>query len=377
MATRPVVSVFAPADCATAASTIPLPGVFEAPIRTDIVQFVHTNMNKNSRQAYAVFRRAGHQHSAISWGTGRAVACVPRVSGGGTARSGQGAFANMCRKGRMFAPTKTWRRWHRKINLNQRRFAVASALSASAVPALVMARGHRVEEVPEIPFVVKSDIAEIKKTKEAVAFLKAAGCYADIEKVSDSKKIRCGKGKLRNRRYRMHLGPMLVHAEGENVAKAFRNIPGVEICNVERMNLLRLAPGGHVGRFLIWTEAAFNKLDAIYGNGADKKSMKADYVLPQKQVTTADIARIINSTEVQSHVRPAMKNVAHEPKANPLRNKAVMDKLNPYASIARAAVKKTEEQARKNRKANVEKARAASAKLAAKRTAYLEHALEQ
>ena len=44
-------------------------------------------MAKNDRQPYAVFKRAGHQHSAISWGTGRAVARVPRVSGGGTARS--------------------------------------------------------------------------------------------------------------------------------------------------------------------------------------------------------------------------------------------------------------------------------------------------
>ena len=42
------------------------------------------SVNKNHRQAYAVFKRAGHQHSAVSWGTGRAVARVPRVSGGGT-----------------------------------------------------------------------------------------------------------------------------------------------------------------------------------------------------------------------------------------------------------------------------------------------------
>lgn len=48
----------------------------------------------------------GHQTSAESWGTGRAVARIPRVRGGGTHRSGQGAFGNMCRGGRMFAPTK-------------------------------------------------------------------------------------------------------------------------------------------------------------------------------------------------------------------------------------------------------------------------------
>ena len=33
--------------------------------------------------------KAGHQTSAESWGTGRAVARIPRVGGGGTHRSGQ------------------------------------------------------------------------------------------------------------------------------------------------------------------------------------------------------------------------------------------------------------------------------------------------
>lgn len=47
----------------------------------------------------------------------------------------------------MFAPTKVWRRWHRKINVNQRRYAAVSALAASALPALVMARGHAIDEV--------------------------------------------------------------------------------------------------------------------------------------------------------------------------------------------------------------------------------------
>lgn len=83
----------------------------------------------------------GHQTSAESWGTGRAVARIPRVRGGGTHRSGQGAFGNMCRGGRMFAPTKSWRRWHRRINVNQKRYALVSAVAASGVPALVQSKG--------------------------------------------------------------------------------------------------------------------------------------------------------------------------------------------------------------------------------------------
>jgi large subunit ribosomal protein L4e len=79
-----------------------LPDVFSSPIRRDIVDFVHTNMRKNKRQPYGVKCHfgptgivAGHQHSAHSWGTGRAVSRIPRISGSGTNRSGQGAFGKM------------------------------------------------------------------------------------------------------------------------------------------------------------------------------------------------------------------------------------------------------------------------------------------
>mmetsp|Transcript_14794 Transcript_14794/g.24181 ORF Transcript_14794/g.24181 Transcript_14794/m.24181 type:complete len:146 (+) Transcript_14794:66-503(+) len=139
MAHRPTVSVFSSENPSETEGSVTLPVVMTAPIRPDIVQFVHTNMNKNKRQAYAVKEMAGHQTSAESWGTGRAVSRIPRVQGGGTQRAGQGAFGNMCRSGRMFGPTKQWRRWHRKINVNQKRYALASAVAASAVPALVMA----------------------------------------------------------------------------------------------------------------------------------------------------------------------------------------------------------------------------------------------
>merc|ERR1711993_94654 len=188
MAARPLISVYNEKGEATE-SNITLPAVFKAPIRPDIVNFVHFEMLKNTRQAYAVSEGAGHQTSAESWGTGRAVARIPRVRGGGTHRSGQGAFGNMCRGGRMFAPTKTWRRWHRKINTNQRRYAITSAIAATGVPALVMSKGHRIEEINEVPLVLSDKVEELKKTKEAVILLKKLNAYDDVQKCIDSKKI--------------------------------------------------------------------------------------------------------------------------------------------------------------------------------------------
>merc|ERR1712100_777393 len=91
MAARPVVTVQSSSGEASS-KQVELPAVFLAPIRPDIVQFVHTSMNKNKRQAYAVNKDAGMQTAAESWGTGRAVARIPRVPGGGTHRAGQAAL---------------------------------------------------------------------------------------------------------------------------------------------------------------------------------------------------------------------------------------------------------------------------------------------
>ncbi|KAI3990622.1 hypothetical protein MKX01_022922 [Papaver californicum] len=340
-------------------NTVPLPDVLKAEIRPDIVKFVHANMSKNSKQPYAVSRKAGHQTSAQSWGTGRAVSRIPRVPGGGTHRAGQGAYGNMCRGGRMFAPTRIWRRWHRKINVNQKRYAIVSALAASAVPSIVLARGHIIEGVPELPLVVNDSIKGVEKTTAAIKVLKQLGAYADAEKVKDSEKIRPGKGKMRNRRYVSKKGPLVVYGtEGSKIAQAFRNIPGVEIANVERLNLLKLAPGGHLGRFIIWTKSAFEKLDSIYGTFEKSSEKKKGYVLPRSKMVNADLARIINSDEVQSVVRPIKKDSKRAPmKKNPLKNLNTLLRLNPYAKTARRMALLAEAQRVKAKKEKLEKKR--------------------
>ena len=35
--------------------------------------------------------------------------------------------------------------------------------------------------------------------------------------------------------------------------------------------LVQLAPGGHLGRFIIWTKSAFSKLDDLYGESSHPK----------------------------------------------------------------------------------------------------------
>lgn len=238
----------------------------------------------------------------------------------------------------MFAPTKTWRKWHRKVNITQKRYAVASALAASAVPALAMARGHRIDEVPEIPLVVDDAIESITKTSAAKEVLACIGAFEDVDKASESKKIRAGKGKMRNRRYTLRRGPLIIYSKDDGVEQAFRNLPGVDLCCVERLNLLQLAPGGHMGRFCIWSQSAIDSLDTIYHDGNDNKQTKGRKLLPRAAMHNADIARIINSDEVQSVVNPAKPNRAvYLKKRNPLKSMDALEKLNPYAAAARKA----------------------------------------
>ncbi|KAK8783685.1 ribosomal protein L4 [Amblyomma americanum] len=334
---RPLVNVYNEKNELSGA-TVALPAVFKAPIRPDIVNFVHMNMAKNSRQPYAVSKEAGHQTSAESWGTGRAVARIPRVRGGGTHRSGQGAFGNMCRGGRMFAPTKTYRRWHRHINVAQKRYAICSAVAASGVPGLVLSKGHKIEQIPEVPLVVSDKVQDLTKTKEAVLFLKKIKAWTDVEKVYKSRRLRAGKGKMRNRRRIQRLGPLVIYEADHGLTRAFRNIPGVDTLRVDQLNLLKVAPGGHVGRFVIWTEAAFRRLDKIYGTYKKPSAEKKCFNLPKPQMTNSDINRILKSEEIRHLLRAPQRRVARRTqKKNPLKNINAMLRLNPYAAVTRRA----------------------------------------
>jgi large subunit ribosomal protein L4e len=236
----------------------------------------------------------------------------------------------------MFAPNKVWRRWHRRINVEQKRFALVSALAGTAIPALVLARGHRIENIPEVPLVLDNTVVNgLTKTKNAVALLKSVGAYADCEKVYNTRTVRAGKGKARNRKWRRRLGPLIIHNGSTTLVQAFRNIPGVDFSNVQRLNLLKLAPGGHLGRFVIWTKDAFEQLDKVYGTYRAGTSAKKGYTLPRPQLTNADIFRIINAPEVQATLRDKRKSTRKLFRHNPLKNKNAMQKLNPYSNTLR------------------------------------------
>lgn len=245
----------------------------------------------------------------------------------------------------MFAPNKTWRRWHRRVNVTMKRHAVAAAVAATAFPALVMARGHKVEAVPELPLVVSDEAEAITKTKDAQKMLEKMGCGQELQAVRDSKKLRSGRGKCRNRRYVFKKGPLVIYNKDDGLTRAFRNIPGVDLCHVDRLSVLKLAPGGTLGRLCLYTAGAFQRLQLLYGrtDGVGTAQLKKGYHLPRAMLTNADISRIINSDEVQTIVRPALrpppKRKQHK---NLLTNRSVHLRVNPAAKTIKRNAKLAE-----------------------------------
>jgi len=237
----------------------------------------------------------------------------------------------------MFAPLKTWRKWHRKINLNQKRHAVASALAAAAVAPLVLARGHNVNAVPELPLVI--DSLNVESTKALLATLHNIGASGDLARVRASKSSRAGSNKQRYSRFKIAKGPLVVYGdENPMIKRTARNLPGVDTCSVHRLNLLQLAPGGHLGRFVIFTKDAFTHLNNVFGTYREKGVEKSGYQLNRNMMACADLARIINSDQVQGKLRAIRHNAIAKKTTNKnaLKNHTFMQKLNPYHKTQRA-----------------------------------------
>merc|ERR1719281_2149217 len=220
---------------------------------------------------------------------------------------------------------------------------MCSAIAATGVPALVMAKGHVISGINEVPLVVSDKVQGFTRTKQAVEFLRRSKAWADVDQVYKSQRFRAGKGKLRNRRTVMKRGPLVIYDQDQGLTKAFRNIPGVDVIQVDNLNLLKLAPGGHVGRFCIWTEGAFKKLDGLYGTWRKPSSAKSGWNLPQPKMANTDLSALLKSEAIMKVLRAPNKKVKRAVvKTNPLKNIRSMLQLNPYSAVQKKNAELTE-----------------------------------
>jgi large subunit ribosomal protein L4e len=242
-----------------------LPTIFATPLRPDVIKRAVLAIQSSRLQPQGRDPMAGKKTSAESRGTGLGIARVPRVKGGG----GRAALAPSTVGGRQPHPPRSEKKILKRVPKKEARLALLSAVAATASKSVITSRGHRIEDIPEIPLIVTDSIEELTKTAELEAALTNLGVLSDLYRVKDSRKIRAGKGKRRGRKMKQAVGPLIVVAENRGIFNAAGNLPGVTIAAVNDLNAEMLAPGTHAGRLTLWTNGAIEQLDKLYGGGKE------------------------------------------------------------------------------------------------------------
>ena len=254
---------------------VSLPDSFSAEIRSDLVKLAVASARANRRQAYGsnphVGKRkpmSGMKHSVEWWGKGRGVSRIMRRTG-----QRRGAQNPHTLGGRRAHGPKVEKDWSRKLNRNERRLARNSALAATTDIEMVSNRGHRfAEEISSLPIILgdysengeKIDIEAFNLTggtRKVNAIFEALGLGDDLLRARNGRKIRAGKATMRGRVHKTPKSVLLVVANKDGLAKAARNLPGVDVVAAKDLSAEHLAPGGDLGRLTVFTKAAVEALN--------------------------------------------------------------------------------------------------------------------
>ncbi len=247
---------------------VELPQQFAEEFHPDLIARAVLSIESKARQPYGSDPEAGKRYSAklsrrrrdFKGAYGHGISRVPRktMSRSGTRFNWTAALAPGTVGGRQAHPPKAEKIWVKKINKNENRKAIRSALAATMVASIVSGRGHVVPK--GYPFVASAVIEDITKTKDIINALRKFGFEGELARISD-RTVRAGKGKARGRRYKIKKGPLIVvSAEGSKLLKAARNIMGIDVAVVNRLNAHMLAPGTAPGRLTLFTAAAIERL---------------------------------------------------------------------------------------------------------------------
>jgi len=234
---------------------IKLPSVFNTSFRPDVIKKAVVAIQTHRIQPQGRDVMAGKRTTARSWGVGHGMARIPRLR-----ESRRAALAPGTVGGRKAHPPVIVKKIRKKIPKKEKRLALFSAIAATGLKEIVAERGHIVDDVPELPLIVTDDIQNLKRTKEVQEALTTLGVWPDVYRVKESIKIRAGKGKMRGRRKKMAVGPLIVISENGGIMESARNLPGVDVSYVKDLNPEILAPGTHPGRLTVWAKSSIEEL---------------------------------------------------------------------------------------------------------------------
>jgi len=246
---------------------IELPKQFEEPIRADLIHRVVVSIQSHKRQPHGTNPRAGKDYSAklskrrrnYRGSYGKGISRIPRkiMTRRGMQMHMVGALAPGTVGGRKAHSSKAEKKLSKKINDQERKKSIRSALHASVIKELVIKRGHKTPD--NYPFIIDNSFEKLKKTKDVVTSLEKLGLTQELERTKE-KTVRAGKGKGRGRKYRKKKGPLLVVGNKCDLVKTAKNIPGIDVITVESLNTELLAPGTHPGRLTLYTQNSIERL---------------------------------------------------------------------------------------------------------------------
>ncbi len=236
---------------------VDLPAPFHEEIRPDIIHRAVVSMQANRRQPYGPSPKAGMRHAVSNPGKGRGIARVQRL----TQYGNRAAESPNNVGGRRAHPPKVEKDLGKKMNAKERAKARRSALAATTDKNLVVKRGHNISKKGlSLPIVMDKSAENIKTTKEAIDFLMSLGLWDDVERAKKGKKIRAGKGKMRNRRYKSPKSLLVILPNDSEGIRSFSNLPGVDVRTPDQVTVEDLAPGGNIGRLTLFSVRSLNQV---------------------------------------------------------------------------------------------------------------------
>ena len=243
---------------------IDLPIVFSTKLNSKLIHKAYINLESHGFQKHATHPTAGQDVVADSNDppTGRGIARIARMKGGGGGRQGQAGEVAGTRGGRQAHRPYPNRVIYKKINKKENKLALCSAIAATASKELIQARGHKIEGIQSFPIIVEDEIENIANTSKMISVINNLNISQDVKRLAKRKK-RTGKVALRGRTSKIGKSVLFVVSNSEKISKACSGIPGVDACSTKNLSVLNLAPGGSLIRLTIFSKKAIEEIAQI------------------------------------------------------------------------------------------------------------------
>lgn len=241
-------------------------------VREDIFKKAVVAERSFFRQEYGSFKGAGRRHTInvskrrqkfrSTYGKGGSRTPKKTMWRRGMQLRFVGAFAPNTVGGRRAHPPKAEKIIFKNINNKEWLKALKIGLFSSLDNKIVLSNGQRVPS--NYPFVLDNSLENISKTSDFRSFLDKLGFADEILRTSQIK-VRAGKGKMRNRRFKVKRGPIVVVSSlDKSLMKSARNIKGFDVVSFDFLNVSDFAMSVKPGRAVIFTKSALEEFMEVF-----------------------------------------------------------------------------------------------------------------